>query len=61
MLTSLVLTYGNRRNGNVEARLSKDDGKMWHGTVLLSPSLCVCRRSDHPLFRLLAPIGYKIR
>ena len=31
----LVLTYGNRRNGNVEARLSKDDGKMWDAPLRL--------------------------
>ena len=31
----LVLTYGNRRNGNIEARLSKDDGKMWDAPLRL--------------------------
>jgi hypothetical protein len=31
----LVLTYGNRRNGNVEARLSKDDGKKWDAPLRL--------------------------
>ena len=31
MLIKMLLssTYGNRRNGNIEARLSKDDGKKW--------------------------------
>ena len=31
----LVLTYGNRRNGNIEARLSKDDGKTWNAPLRL--------------------------
>ena len=31
----LVLTYGNRRNGNIEARLSKDDGRIWDAPLRL--------------------------
>ncbi len=31
----LVLTYGNRQNGNIEARLSDDDGKTWGAPLRL--------------------------
>ena len=31
----LVLTYGNRQNGNIEARLSNDDGKSWGAPLRL--------------------------
>lgn len=31
----LLLTYGNRQNGNIEARLSNDDGKTWSAPLRL--------------------------